>query len=64
VARVDAEWTSAQLALHVTAGNYDTERLIEVLGALRQFLGGEKATLLWDGLPSHHSTAMRAWIRT
>jgi hypothetical protein len=45
VARVGAEWTSAQLALHVTAGNSDTERLIEVLGALGKFLGGEKATL-------------------
>jgi hypothetical protein len=25
---------------------------------------GEKATLLWDGLPAHRSRAMRAWIRT
>jgi len=24
-----------------------------VLGELRRFLGGEKATLLWDELPSH-----------
>jgi hypothetical protein len=54
----------AQLCFHVTAYNYDTERLIEVLGELRRFLGGEKATLLWDGLPSHRSTAMRDWIRS
>jgi transposase len=54
----------AQLAFHVTPGNYDTERLIEVLVELRKFLGGEKATLLWDGLPSHRSTAMREWVRT
>ena len=54
----------AQLAFHVTAGNYDTDTLIEVLGELRRFLGGEKATLLWDGLPAHRSSAMRAWIRT
>ena len=54
----------AQLCFHVTAGNYDTDRLIEVLTELRRFLGGEKATLLWDGLPSHRSTAMRDWIRT
>jgi hypothetical protein len=54
----------AQLAFHITAGSYDTDRLIEVLGELRRFLGGEKATLLWDGLPSHRSNAMRAWIRT
>jgi transposase len=45
-----------------TAGNYDTETLIEVLGELRRFLGGEKATLLWDGLPAHRSRAMRAWL--
>ena len=54
----------AQLAFHITPGNYDTDTLIQVLGELRRFLGGEKATLLWDGLPSHRSTAMGAWIRT
>jgi hypothetical protein len=52
----------AQLAFHVTAGNYDTDSLIAVLGELRRFLGGEKATLLWDGLPAHRSRAMRAWL--
>jgi hypothetical protein len=54
----------AQLAFHVTAGNYDTGTIIEVLGELRRFLGGEKATLLWDGLPAHRSNAMRAWLNT
>ena len=54
----------AQLAFHVTVGNYDTDTLIEVLGELRRFLGGEKATLLWDGLPSHRSRAMRDWLNT
>ena len=52
----------AQLAFHITPGNYNTDTLIEVLGELRRFLGGEKATLLWDGLPAHRSTAMRAWL--
>jgi hypothetical protein len=52
----------AQLAFHVQAGNYDTDTLIKVLGELRRFLGGEKATLLWDGLPAHRSTAMGAWL--
>jgi hypothetical protein len=52
----------AELAFHVTAGNYDTDTLIQVLGELRKFLGGEKATLLWDGLPAHRSRAMRAWL--
>jgi hypothetical protein len=41
----------AQLGFHITAGNYDTDTLIEVLGELRKFLGGEKATLLWDACP-------------
>jgi transposase len=54
----------AQLAFHVTAGNYDTDTLIEVLSELHWFLGGEKATLLWDGLPAHRSRAMRAWLNT
>jgi hypothetical protein len=27
-------------------------------------LGGEKATLLWDGLPAHRSRLMRAWLAT
>jgi transposase len=52
----------AQLAFHVTAGNYDTDSLIEVLGELHRFLAGEKATLVWDGLPAHRSRAMRAWL--
>ena len=53
-----------QLAFHITAGNYDTDTLIEVLGELRRFLGGEKATLLWDGLPAQRSNAMRAWLNS
>ena len=53
----------AQLAFHITPGNYDTDTLIEVLGELRRFLGGEKATLLWDGLPAHRSKVMGAWLR-
>jgi transposase len=38
--------------------------LIQVLCELRRFLGGEKATLVWDGLPAHHSRAMRVWLAT
>ena len=53
----------AQLAFHVRAGNHHTDSLIEVLGELRRFLAGEKATLGWDGLPAaHRSRAMRAWL--
>jgi transposase len=52
----------AQLAFHHQVGAYDTDTLIGALEGLRRFLGGQKATLLWDGLPAHRSHAMRAWL--
>jgi hypothetical protein len=52
-----------QLCFHITAGNYDTDILVQVLGKPRRFLGGKKATLLWDWLPAHRS-AMRASLNT
>jgi transposase len=53
----------ARLAFHHQVGAYDTDTLIGALGELRQFLGGQKATLLWDRLPAHRSHAMGAWLR-
>ena len=53
----------AQLAFHHQQGAYNTDTLIGALGELRRFLGGQKATLLWDGLPAHRGHAMRAWLR-
>jgi hypothetical protein len=53
-----------QLCFHLQPGSYDTDTLIGVLGQLRRFLGGQKATLLWDGLPAHRSTKMAAFIAT
>jgi transposase len=51
------------LAFHHQVDAYDTDSLIQALGELRRFLGGQKATLVWDGLPAHRSLAMRAWLR-
>jgi hypothetical protein len=42
----------ASLAFHHQVDAYNTETLIGALGELRRFLGGQKATLLWDGLPA------------
>jgi transposase len=42
---------------------YDTDTLIGALEGLHRFLGGQKATLVWDGLPAHRSLAMAAWLR-
>jgi transposase len=53
----------AQLAFHYQVGAYDTDSLIGALEQLRRTLGGQKATLLWDGLPAHRSLAMVAWLR-
>jgi hypothetical protein len=52
----------ATLAFHHQPGAYDTDTLIDALGELLRFLGGQKATLLWDGLPAHRSLAMGAWL--
>jgi transposase len=53
----------ASLAFHHQVDAYNTQTLIGALGELRRFLGGQKATLLWDGLPAHRSLAMGAWLR-
>ena len=53
----------AQLAFHHQADAYNTETLIGALSELRRALGGQKATLVWDGLPAHRSLAMGAWLR-
>jgi transposase len=52
----------AALAFHHQVDAYNTETLIGALSELRRFLGGQKATLLWDGLPAHRSLAMGAWL--
>jgi hypothetical protein len=52
----------ASLAFHHQVDAYDTDSLIQALGKLPSFLGGQKATLLWDGLPAHRSKMMRAWL--
>jgi hypothetical protein len=52
----------AAVAFHHQVDAYDTDTLIQALEQLRRFLGGQKATLVWDGLPAHRSRAMRAWL--
>jgi hypothetical protein len=42
-------------AFHHQDHAYDTDTLIEAPGELRAFLGGQKAALVWDGLPVHRS---------
>jgi hypothetical protein len=49
----------AALAFHHQLDANDTDTLIGALDQLCRFLGGQKATLRWDGLPAHRSLAMR-----
>jgi transposase len=56
--------TEAGLVFQMKDGAYDTESLIEFLEAFHEHFAGEKVTLIWDGLPSHRSKAMKRWLRT
>jgi transposase len=53
----------ARIVFATRAGAYNDESLIEFLQALHSELGDAKVTLIWDGLPSHRSRTMTAWIR-
>jgi transposase len=54
----------ARIVFQTRPGAYNDESIIEFLGALHDELGEAKVTLSWDGLPSHRSRRMHAWIRT
>jgi transposase len=56
--------SEAALVFQIKEGAYNTESLIEFLTDLRQHFGGEKVTLIWDGLSSHKSKRMTKWIAT
>jgi transposase len=59
-----ADGTEAALLFQLKEGSYNTESLIEFLEEFHLHFVGEKVTLIWDGLPSHTSKAMKAWIAT
>jgi transposase len=58
--RFDA--SEAAVVFQLRPGSYNDEALIEFLSDLHRHLGGEKVTLIWDGLPSHRSLAMKAFV--
>jgi transposase len=45
-----------------TIGAYNTTKLIEALRRLPSLLDGAAVILVWDGLPAHRSTDMKAWL--
>jgi transposase len=56
--------SEAALLFQIKEGSYNTESLIEFLIDLHDHFGAEKITLIWDGLSSHKSRRMKAWIAT
>jgi putative transposase len=56
--------SEASLVFGVQPGSYNDQSLMEFLLELHRHLEGDKVTLLWDGLPSHRSRAMTAFIKT
>jgi transposase len=56
--------SQAALVFQIKEGAYNTDSLIDFLHELHAHFGADKMTLIWDGLPSHRSKAMTAWIAT
>ena len=52
----------ARLVFQTRPGAYNDESLIDFLDAVHDELGGAKITLIWDGLPSHRSRRMQAYV--
>jgi hypothetical protein len=55
--------SDASLVFGMQAGSYNDESIMEFLTELHRHLDGDKVTLIWDGLPSHRSRAMQAFLR-
>ena len=54
--------TAARLCFHLQQPSYNTDTLIAVLEQLAGFYTGQRVVLIWDGLSSHWSTKMRAFL--
>src|SRR5262249_54797301 len=56
--------SQAALVFQLRPGAYNDHSLIEFLTDLHTHLDGRRTTLIWDGLPSHRSRTMAAWLAT
>lgn len=54
----------SRLFFQTREGSYNTESLIAFLEDLRRHLRGQKAVLVWDGLPAHKSRAMKEYLQS
>ncbi len=53
----------SRLFFQTREGSYNSESLILFLQDLKRHLRGQKAILVWDGLPSHKSRMMKQYLR-
>jgi transposase len=56
--------SEAALVFQIKEGAYSTDSLIDFLLELHTHFDADKLTVIWDGLSSHKSRAMKAWIAT
>ena len=56
--------SEAALVFQFRSGAYNDVSLIEFLEEFHTHFADESITLIWDGLPSHRSKRMKAWIAT
>jgi transposase len=54
--------SAARLCFHLQQPSYNTDTLIAVLEQLASFYAGQRVVLIWDGLSSHWSTKMGAFL--
>jgi transposase len=52
------------LCFQTRPGSYNDVTLIQFLTALKREFRHRRVVLVWDGLPSHRSAAMHAYLRT
>ena len=55
--------SEVSLVFGVQPGSYNEVSIMDLL-ELHRHLDGDKVTLIWDGLPSHRSKAMQAFIKS
>lgn len=55
---------TATLVFSLQPGSFNDESLIIYLSELHDLLDGDKATVIWDGLTSHRSKKMTAFIKS
>ena len=57
-------WSEAALVFGMQPGSYHDHSIMEFLLELHRHLDDDKVTLIWDGLPSHRSRAMQAFVKS